>query len=152
MSVFVDTFVILNITTLIILTSGTYASGGEGITLTQLAFDEVFGPIGGILISICIFFFSFSTIIAAYFYGESNVLKLFGKKGIPVYNILMVAFVIIGAGFTVSLVWSICDVFNGFMVFLNILGLWSVSKVIFGLWKDYNKPETETTLKDLKNR
>lgn len=152
MSVFVDTFIILNITTLIILTSGTYASGGEGITLTQLAFDEVFGPIGGILISICIFFFSFSTIIAAYFYGESNVLKLFGKKGIPVYNILMIAFVIIGAGFTVSLVWSICDVFNGFMVFLNILGLWSVSKVIFGLWKDYNKPETETTLKDLKNR
>lgn len=152
MSVFVDTFVILNITTLIILTSGTYASGGEGITLTQLAFDEVFGPIGGILISICIFFFSFSTIIAAYFYGESNVLKLFGKKGMPVYNILMVAFVIIGAGFTVSLVWSICDVFNGFMVFLNILGLWSVSKVIFGLWKEYNKPETETTLKDLKNR
>ncbi len=152
MSVFIDTFIILNITALIILTSGSYAAGEEGITLTQIAFNNVFGSIGGILISICIFFFSFSTIIAAYFYGEANVLKLFGNKGMPLYNILMVAFVIIGSGFTVSLVWSICDVFNGFMVFLNIIGLWSVSKVIFGLWKEYNKPETSTTLKDLKQK
>lgn len=152
MSVFIDTFVILNITVLIILTSGSYASGGEGITLTQTAFDAVFGSLGGILISICIFFFSFSTIIAAYFYGEANVLKLFGKKAMPLYNILMAVFCIIGSGFTVSLVWSICDVFNGFMVFLNILGLWAVSGVIVKLWKEYeHDPSLETTLKDIKN-
>lgn len=151
MSVIIDTFVILNITTLIILTSGSYTSGGEGITLTQVAFDNVFGRAGGILISLCIFFFSFSTIIAAYFYGEANVLKLFGKKGVPFYTALIAAFCIIGSGFTVSLVWSICDVFNGFMVFVNILGLWSVSGVIFKLWKDYeHNSELETTLKDIK--
>lgn len=151
MSVIIDTFIILNITTLIILTSGSYTSGGEGITLTQVAFDNVFGRAGGILISLCIFFFSFSTIIAAYFYGEANVLKLFGKKGVPFYTALIAAFCIIGSGFTVSLVWSICDVFNGFMVFVNILGLWSVSGVIFKLWKDYeHNSELETTLKDIK--
>ncbi len=80
MSVFIDTFIILNITVLIILTSGSYTSGQDGIVLTQIAFNEVFGNVGGIIISICIFFFCFSTIIAGYFYGESNVLKLFGKR------------------------------------------------------------------------
>ena len=150
MSVFIDTFIILNITALIILTSGSYASGGEGITLTQVAFTDVFGPVGGLVISICIFFFSFSTIIAAFYYGEANVRKLFGNKAMPIYTVLIAVFAVLGSGFTVSLVWSICDVFNGFMVFLNILGLWGVSNVIIGLWKDYNKPETETTLKDIK--
>lgn len=151
MSVLIDTFVILNITVLVILTSGTYASGSEGIVLTQLAFEGVFGKFGGVLISICILFFSFSTIVAAYTYGESNVLKLFGRKWLPVYNVLMAVFCIMGSGFTVSLVWSICDVFNGFMVFLNIIGLWSVSNVICKLWKEYNSgdPEVETTLHDI---
>ncbi len=151
MSVFIDTFIILNITVFIILTSGTYTSGQDGIVLTQLAFDNAFGSVGGIIISICIFFFSFSTILAAYFYGESNVLKLFGRKAMPVYTALIAAFVVIGSGFTVSLVWSICDVFNGFMVFINIIGLWGISNVIVKLWKEYERdPNVETTLKDIK--
>ncbi len=152
MSVFIDTFIILNVTVFIILTSGSYTSGQDGIVLTQIAFDGVFGSLGGILISICIFFFSFSTIIAAYFYGESNVLKLFGRKGMPFYTAMIAVFVIMGSGFTVSLVWSICDVFNGFMFILNVIGLWGVSNVIIKLWKEYeHDPNIETTLKDIKN-
>ena len=153
MSVFIDTFIILNITVFIILTSGSYTTGQDGIILTQIAFDEVFGSLGGILISICIFFFSFSTIIAAYFYGRSNVLKLFGPKLVPFYTAWIALFAIIGSGFTVSLVWSICDVFNGFMVFVNIIGLWGISNVIIKLWKQYeHDPNVETTLKDIKNQ
>ncbi|WP_313529040.1 alanine/glycine:cation symporter family protein [Anaerotignum sp.] len=152
MSVFIDTFIILNITTLVILTSGSFASGGEGITLTQVAFEGVFGTAGSLIISVCIFFFSFSTIIAAYFYGEQNVIKLFGKKAVPAYTAIIALFVIIGSGFTVSLVWSICDVFNGFMVFVNILGLWGVSAVIFKLWKEYEHDKNlDTTLNDILN-
>lgn len=153
MSVFIDTFVILNVTVLIILTSGTYTSGQDGIVLTQMAFENVFGTFGGILISVCIFFFSFSTIIAGYFYGQSNVLKMFGRKGVPVYNVFIAIFVLLGAGATVSLVWSICDVFNGFMMILNIVGLWGVSNVIVKLWKDYeSNPNLDTTLKDVKGK
>ena len=151
MSVFIDTFIILNITVLIILTSGSYTSGQDGIVLTQIAFNEVFGNVGGIIISICIFFFCFSTIIAGYFYGESNVLKLFGKKGVPVYRVFIVIFLMLGAAASVTLGYSICDVFNGFMVFLNILGLWGISNVIVKLWKEYeHDPDIPTTLKDIK--
>ena len=151
MSVFIDTFVILNITVLIILTSGTYATGEDGILLTQLAFSEVFGSLGGIILSVCIFFFCFSTIIAAYFYGESNVIKLFGNRGIPFYRIFIVVFVMLGAMASVTLVYSICDVFNGFMVFLNIIGLWGISNVVVKLWKEYeHTPGLDTTLRDVK--
>lgn len=143
MSVFIDTFIIL--------TSGSYTSGGEGITLTQVAFENVFGAAGGILIAICMFFFAFSTIIAGYFYGESNVLKLFGRKGVPLYRVCIVIFVLMGSGASVSLVWSICDVFNGFMVFINVLGLWGISNVVVKLWKEYeHDPDVPTTLKDIK--
>lgn len=152
MSVFIDAFIILNITVFIILTSGSYTSGGEGITLTQTAFEAVFGSFGHLLISLAIFFFSFSTIIAAYFYGQQNVLKLFGRKAMPFYMIFIAAFVILGSGFTVSLVWSICDVFNGFMVFINIIGLFGVSGTIIALWKEYDSNKNlDTTLNDLKN-
>ena len=151
MSVFIDTFIILNMTVLIILTSGAYTTGQDGIVLTQIAFSNVFGNIGHILISICIFFFSFSTIIAGYFYGQSNVLKLFGNKGVMPYNVFIAIFVLLGAGASVSLVWSICDVFNGFMVVLNILGLWGISNVVVRLWKEYQSdPDLPTTLKDVK--
>lgn len=153
MSVFIDTFIILNITVFIILTSGSFTSGGEGITLTQVAFEQIFGSFGHTIISICIFFFSFSTIIAAYFYGQQNVLKLFGRKAMPFYMIFIAGFVVLGSSFTVSLVWSICDVFNGFMVFLNIIGLIGVSGTIIALWREYdNNKNLDTTLNDIKSQ
>lgn len=106
---------------------------------------------GGIILSVCIFFFCFSTIIAAYFYGESNVIKLFGNRGIPFYRIFIVVFVMLGAMASVTLVYSICDVFNGFMVFLNIIGLWGISNVVVKLWKEYeHTPGLDTTLRDVK--
>lgn len=152
MSVVIDTFVILNITVLIILTSGSYTTGGEGIVLAQEAFSSVFGSAGGMIIAICIFFFSFSTIIAAYFYGEANMIALFGQKSVPVYTVIIAAFVIIGSMFTVSLAWNICDVFNGLMVIVNLIGLLGVSGVLIKLWKEYEtNKDLDTTLRDVKN-
>lgn len=153
MSVFIDTFIVLNITALTILTSGAYTMEGEGIILVQNAFSGIFGNYGHVLISICIFFFSFSTIIAAYFYGEANMINLFGQKSLPVYKVLIIVFVILGSLFTVQLAWSICDVFNGCMVIVNIIGLLGVSNVIVKLWKQYETDDQlETTLKDIKEK
>ena len=79
------------------------------------------------------------------------MLKLFGNKGVMPYNVFIAIFVLLGAGASVSLVWSICDVFNGFMVVLNILGLWGISNVVVRLWKEYQSdPDLPTTLKDVK--
>lgn len=153
-SVVIDSFVILTMSCLLILTTGSYNSGHQGIGVVQGAFESVFGAAGSILIALCVFFFCFSTIIAAYFYGEQNFKRIFGVKSVPVYMVMIVFFVIFGSMATVSLVWAICDTFNGLMVFTNLIGLYGVSGVIMKLWKDYEGggSELDTTLNTIKGR
>ena len=95
MGVFIDTFVILTLTALVILSSGALSSGKTGTELAQAAFHASFGYAGDVFIAVCILFFAFSTIIGWYFFGQSNVKALFGKKAIKVYALLVVLFVIV---------------------------------------------------------
>ena len=81
-------------------------------------------------------FFAFSTIIGWYFFGQSNVKALFGKKAIKVYALLVVLFVIAGSAQQVDLVWNLSDLFNGLMVIPNLLGLLALSGLVVKLAKD----------------
>lgn len=65
-SVFIDTFIVLNLTVFSILTTNSY-SGKDGIMLTQYAFSTVFGSFGDIFIAVCLLFFAFSTILGWHF-------------------------------------------------------------------------------------
>lgn len=80
-SVFIDTFVVLTLTAMVILTSDVLGSGATGAALAQLAFSRGFGKAGDVFIALCMLFFAFSTIIGWYFFGEINFKALFGKKG-----------------------------------------------------------------------
>ena len=62
--VFVDTFVILTLTALVLITSGLIPEGMTGTALTQAAFSLTFGSFGKVFIAICMLFFAFSTILA----------------------------------------------------------------------------------------
>lgn len=152
MSVVIDSFIILTISCLLILSSAAYESGHAGVGVVQSAFQSVFGGFGSILLAICIFCFCFSTIIAAYFYGEGNFKRLFGVKSTFIYIGLILFFVIFGSIAPVPLVWAICDTFNGLMVFTNLIGLFGVSGVIAKLWKEYEQggKDMDTTLNDIK--
>ena len=66
--VFIDTFVILNLTALVIITTGSRATGKTGAELSQYAFSTLYGKFGEIFIAICMLFFAFSTIIGWYFF------------------------------------------------------------------------------------
>ena len=72
-SVFIDTFIILNLTVFSILTTGVLDSGKEGTALTQAAFTKGFGNFGDIFVAVCLLFFAFSTILGWHFFGEVNV-------------------------------------------------------------------------------
>ena len=75
-SVFIDTFVVLTLTALVILSSGMLQPGvdgaPQGTQLAQAAFSSAFGSFGNIFVAICMLFFAFSTIIGWYFFGEVN--------------------------------------------------------------------------------
>lgn len=144
MGVFIDTLIILNLTALSVLCTGTLTEAGQDLTgaaLTQAAFNEGFGSFGKIFIAICMFFFAFSTIIGWYFFGEKNVRYLFGSKAVKPYAVLVVVFIILGSALKVDLVWNLSDLFNSLMVIPNVLGLWALSKVAGDLYDDWKKQQ-----------
>lgn len=145
MSVFVDTFVVLNITVFVVLSSGvidleTGKTSFSGISLVQEAFStHIFGHAGGYLfIAVCLFFFAFTTIVGWYYFAEINVRYLFGARWIRALQIGVVACIFIGSTQKVELVWELADMFNGFMVVPNLIAILILSPVVAKLLKDYN--------------
>ncbi|WP_294449452.1 sodium:alanine symporter family protein [uncultured Gemmiger sp.] len=134
--VFFDTFVILTLTALVVITSGLIPTGLQGTALTQGAFNQSFGAFGDVFIAICMLFFAFSTIIGWYFFGEVNFKALFGKKMLPVYSVIVVLFVLVGSALKVDLVWELSDFFNGLMVIPNLIGLLALSGLVVRIHKN----------------
>ena len=156
--VFIDTFVVLTITALVVI-STLYAGNGplstpeglaaNGITgaitkanMMQTAMGQIFGTTAGnILIAICLTFFAFTTIISWNFFGKLNVQYLFGKKATVVYSILAVGFIFLGSLFPNDLVWELEDMFNNIMVIPNALALFALSAIVVGALKARKKKE-----------
>ena len=138
-SVFIDTFVVLNLTVFTILTSGAMATGKDGIALTQEAFVSNFGGFGDIFVAVCLLFFAFSTILGWHFFGEINVRYLFGKRAVKVYSVIVTAFIIVGSTLKVDLVWELADFFNGLMVIPNALALLALSGVVVKISRSFSR-------------
>ena len=136
--VFIDTFIVLTMTALVILTSGMLGpTGADGEMLTatalaQAAFNNSFGSFGSVFVAICLLFFAFSTIIGWYFFGESNVKALFkgSKKATAIYGIIALVFIVVGSFQKVGLVWDMSDMFNGLMVIPNLLACLALSGIV----------------------
>ena len=144
--VFIDTFVVLNVTALIVITT-LYAGGGvlstgtvpKGLDKTNMVANAVSSlfanastglKLGSIFIAICLCFFAFSTILSWNMFGKINFNYLFGKKGTIVYSIIALAFVFLGSILKNDLVWELTDFFNYLMVLPNALALIALSKMV----------------------
>lgn len=128
--VFIDTFIVLNVSALVIIATGANLSGETGIAVTQKAFETGFGGFGLVFVAIALLFFAFSTIIGWYFFAEANIKYLFGEKGLTPYRITVLAFIVLGTCLRVDLVWELADMFNGIMVIPNVIGLIGLSKLV----------------------
>ena len=135
--VFIDTFVILNLTALVIITTGSRTSGFTGAELSQYAFSTLYGKFGEIFIAICMLFFAFSTIIGWYFFGEANIRYLFGAKAVKIYSIIVCICVVLGSLQEVELVWNMADCFNSMMVIPNAIALVALSGLVKKTHDDY---------------
>lgn len=138
--VFIDTFVVLTMTALIVISTlyagdGILASGAaEGVDKTnmaQLAFSSVFGSgAGNSFVAICLLFFAFSTILGWNMFGKINVEYLFGKRATAVYSVIAVAFIFLGSCLSNDLVWELTDMFNQLMVIPNVIALVALSGLV----------------------
>ena len=137
-SVFIDTFVILNLTVFSVLTTGALESGKNGTALTQAAFMKGFGTFGIVFVAVCLLFFAFSTILGWHFFGLINAKYLFGDGAAKIYSLLVVVCIIIGSALKLELVWDLADFFNGLMVIPNAMALLALSGLVVKICNKYS--------------
>ncbi|WP_028024924.1 alanine/glycine:cation symporter family protein [Enterovibrio calviensis] len=140
LGVFIDTIVICTATASIILLSGMLdtESGVTGIALTQAALVTEVGPWGAGFIAIAILLFAFTSLIANYSYGESNIEYIFKSKlAINIYRVAVLAMVVVGAVVDLPTVWAFADLSMGMMAIINLVAILGLSGVAFALLKDY---------------
>ena len=135
--VFIDTILVCTATALIILLTDADKLGLQGAAVTQQAFVIAFGSFGSQLLAICLTFFAFTTIIGWYYFGESNIRFLFRGRHLGIYRTLVLAAIVLGTLGKVDLVWSLSDMFNGFMVIPNLIALFLLRKEIRAVYTDY---------------
>lgn len=142
--VFMDTFVVLTLNALVIISTlytenGPLAECGAAAAsttltntnLAQSAFGVVFGAeAGAMFVAVCLFFFAFSTVLSWNLFGKINVAYLFGKKAVPVYSVIALVFIFMGTLMSNTLVWELTDMFNNLMVIPNAIALFALSNIV----------------------
>ncbi|WP_245686064.1 alanine/glycine:cation symporter family protein [Terasakiispira papahanaumokuakeensis] len=152
MGVFVDTLVICTCTAAIILMAGTpeASEGISGIQLTQDALIFHVGDWGGDFIAVAIFLFCYTSLIANYSYGESNLEYIAGQRNarpvIFLYRLLVLGMIMIGAIAQLKTIWSFANLSMGSMALINLIAIMLLSPIAIRVLKDY---ETQRLTQDL---
>lgn len=142
LGVYTDTLLICTCTAFIILCSGVWTDGHDGIVLTQHAIDLQLGVpgLGASFISVAIFFFAFTSIVANYYYGETN-LRFIANNDYLIYSyrLCVGAIVMIGSLSTLDFVWSFADVTMAMMTICNLCALAVLGKFATRCLNDYQR-------------
>jgi AGCS family alanine or glycine:cation symporter len=140
LGVFTDTLVICTCTAFIILLSGLYTGQDDGIILTAHAMDYHLGSFGAWFLTAAIFLFAYSTIIANYFYGETNIRYITKKSwAVTVFRLLSGVVILMGGLMTLQQAWGIVDFAMALMTILNLIAVCLLSRYAFRLLQDYKE-------------
>jgi len=164
-SVYIDTLLVCTATAVMILACKTYNVFGpngetiitaEGMNLgapdvsyTSAALGTLLGVNwGGIIVSVALFFFAFTTIMAYYYYAETNLVYLFGKGKkehvlIWVLRIGVVGMVFFGSLYEAKAMWDLGDIGVGAMAWVNIIAILLLSPKAFKALKSYERQKKE---------
>lgn len=142
---FIDTIIICSMTGLVIVITGVYAdpttAGLSGVQLTTAAFEESLSTWAGLLLSVSVVLFAFSTMISWSYYGERCWSYLFGKDQTQPYRYIFCFFVWLGCVTSLQNVIDFSDLMILSMAFPNIIGCvllsGKVKTAIDEYWADY---------------
>ena len=151
--VFIDTFVVLTLNALVIISTlytadGPLANGYVGditnvldkTNLAQTAFGVVYGEsFGAIFVAVCLFFFAFSTILGWNLFAKINIQWLFGEKAVKPFMFAALVFIFLGTVGGNDLVWALSDLFNNLMVLPNAIALFALTGLVTKVLADRNK-------------
>ena len=144
LSVFLDTIVICTCTALLCLCSGVEATAdAAGMVYVQACVSNVFGQAGVIFITVALILFAFTTLIGNYFFAETGIVYLFGKKPskatLLVIRVLAIVIVLIGSVASLGVVWDTADVLMGLMALINVPVIFILVKPAANCLEDYVK-------------
>ncbi|MGS2723345.1 alanine/glycine:cation symporter family protein [Porticoccus sp. GXU_MW_L64] len=142
-SVYIDTLFVCTATAFMILITGAYNVGtaetgfliqnlpanvsANSPAFTQLAIESVIPGAGSPFISVALFFFAFTTIMAYYYIAESNVMYLKRSLKLPgvilALKIGLMIVVFYGTVKAANLAWGLGDIGVGLMAWTNIIGM-----------------------------
>ncbi|WP_281998907.1 alanine/glycine:cation symporter family protein [Priestia flexa] len=139
LAVFNDTLIICSCTAFIVLLSGAYATPGlEGIQLTQVALSTHIGGWAVQFIAIILFMFAFSSLVANYYYGETNIEFLTSNKiWLNLYRFGVILMVLFGSVASLGVVWGLADLFMALMAITNLIAIVLLGKVAIAVLNDY---------------
>lgn len=144
-SVFIDTIILCSCTAFIILLSGVYVPGAEGVQgvlLTQNALIEHIGPFGGYFVTIALFLFGFSSMLYNYYLAE-NSLNFFSKGNTTLFNLFrafVIALIIWGGSFQdLGSIFSFADLSMGLLAVINLVVIAILYKPVLRLIKGYDR-------------
>lgn len=132
--------IICTITAIIILTTNygnLIINNINGIEIANYAFNYHFGQYGEYILILITLVFSFSTIIACYYYGESSLKYIcwnISTWWIILLKIITIMLVIYGAIANSLFLWNIVDIFVGLLGLINI---YAINKLNHKIKKDY---------------
>ncbi len=143
---FWDTIVVCTITGLCIASSGVLGMTGadgelvEGSALTIEAFKTTLGAGGGVIVSVGIALFAFSTILGWEYHGEKAFEYLLGThKYNMVYRIFFSLVAYVGSTTALQIVWNFSDIANALMAVPNLICLLALSGEIAKDVADFQK-------------
>ena len=140
LGVYTDTFLVCTSTAFIILWSGLYDAGSDGIVLTQAALESEVGPAGKYFVSVAIFLFAYTSIISNYYYGETNLNFIRRSKAmITVYRLSVGAIVFVGSVVSLQAVWAAADLFMALMTLINLTALAFLGRYAVRCLNDYRR-------------
>jgi AGCS family alanine or glycine:cation symporter len=135
---FIDTVIVCQMTGLVIVLTGAYASpeAGSGIAATSWAFESVF-PVFKYVLALAALLFAFSTMISWSYYGEQCWVHLFGLRSLLAYKLIFLAFTWAGAVFAAQAVLDFGDLMILGMAFPNLIGVVLMSGKVKTMMDDY---------------
>ena len=151
LSTFLDTIIICTASGFIILYSGVIEDQGvlneykfqdkNPVVLIQQSISSEFGgSIAKWFVFVSLFLFGLTTIIGLYYYSET-ALKFITKKKIfqHMLKFFIIGFIVVSAIIKANIVWSIVAVLTPILVLINVSFLFSHTKKVKSLIKDYKQ-------------
>ena len=128
----VDTLIVCTATALMILIAGTWQSdASQGVTLTANAFSTLLGPMGTIIVFVCVLCFATTTIFTYSFYGSQCASYVFGSRHVNSYRIVFVLSIVLIAVISLEAAVSLIDGSFALMAIPTMISaIWLAPKVM----------------------